>query len=49
MYREALDKYPRARKSDIKAMKKYLVPKTNEVILEVGAGSAFFWEYWQTC
>lgn len=42
MYKQALKDYPNARDSDIDAMKKYLTPKSDEIILEAGAGSGFF-------
>lgn len=42
MYKQALNDYPNARESDVIAMKKYLAPKSNEFILEAGAGSGFF-------
>lgn len=42
MYKEALEKYPSCRESDIEVMKKYLAPKADEIILEAGAGSGFF-------
>ena len=41
-YKECLREFPRARDDDIEIMKKYLAPKENETILEVGAGSGFF-------
>jgi len=42
LYKEALREFPHARNEDIEVMKKYLAPKDNEVILEIGAGSGFF-------
>jgi len=42
LYKQALAEYPKAREEEIKAMKKYLIPKKRETILEVGAGSGFF-------
>lgn len=42
LYKECLREFPHARDDDIEVMKKYLAPKSNEVILEVGAGSGFF-------
>ncbi len=42
LYKECLREFPHARDEDIEVMKKYLAPKENEVILEVGAGSGFF-------
>lgn len=42
MYKEALKDYPNARESDVDAMKKYLKPKPDQLILEAGAGSGFF-------
>ena len=42
LYRECLREFPHARDEDIKVMKKYLAPKKNETILEIGAGSGFF-------
>jgi len=42
LYKECLREFPHARDEDIEVMKKYLTPKNNETILEVGAGSGFF-------
>jgi len=42
LYKECLREFPNAREEDIEVMKKYLAPKDNEVILEIGAGSGFF-------
>ncbi len=42
LYKECLREFPHARDEDIEVMKKYLAPKENEVVLEVGAGSGFF-------
>lgn len=44
LYKECLREFPNAREEDIEVMKKYLAPKDNEVILEIGAGSGFFSE-----
>lgn len=42
LYKECLREFPESRLEDIKVMQKYLKPKSNETILEVGAGSGFF-------
>ncbi|MDP4039836.1 MAG: class I SAM-dependent methyltransferase [Candidatus Pacearchaeota archaeon] len=42
LYKESLREFPHARDEDIEVMKKYLAPKDNEVVLEIGAGSGFF-------
>lgn len=42
LYKEALEEFPNARENDIRCMKKYLLPKKGEHILEIGAGSGFF-------
>lgn len=42
LYKECLREFPRARDEDVEVMKKYLAPKDNETILEIGAGSGFF-------
>lgn len=42
LYKECLIEFPDARQQDIVVMKKYLNPKKDETILEVGAGSGFF-------
>lgn len=42
LYIEALKDYPFARKSDIDLMLKYLDPKPDETILEIGAGNGLF-------
>lgn len=42
LYKECLKEYPNARADDIEVMKKYLNPKKEEKILEVGAGNGFF-------
>src|SRR3989344_8021281 len=42
LYREALTEFPEARAEDIQIMKKYLNPKNDERILEIGAGTGFF-------
>src|SRR3989338_10495887 len=42
LYRECLKEFPHAREEDIEVMKKYLAPKSNEIILEDGAGGGFF-------
>jgi arsenite methyltransferase len=42
LYRECLREFPHARDEDIEVMKKYLAPKDNEIVLEIGAGSGFF-------
>lgn len=42
LYKECLREFPHARDEDIEIMKKYLMPKNNETILEVGAGDGFF-------
>lgn len=42
LYKEALREFPNARDEDIEVMKKFLKPKKNETILEIGAGSGFF-------
>lgn len=42
LYIECLKEFPHARDEDIEVMKKYLAPKDNETILEIGAGSGFF-------
>ena len=42
LYKEALKEFPHARDEDFEVMKKYLAPKENETILEIGAGSGIF-------
>lgn len=42
LYKESFWDFPDARNEDIKIMKKYLAPKSNETILEVGAGTGLF-------
>ena len=42
MYKECMSDFPNARYEDLEVMKKYLKPKSDETILEVGAGSGFF-------
>ncbi|MDD4983631.1 MAG: class I SAM-dependent methyltransferase [Candidatus ainarchaeum sp.] len=42
MYKACLKEFPHAREEDIEIMEKYLVPKKDETILEVGAGSGIF-------
>ena len=42
LYKQCLREFPHARNEDIEVMKKYLAPKKNETILEIGAGSGFF-------
>jgi len=42
LYKECLKEFPHAREDDIEVMKKYLAPKNNEVVIEIGAGSGFF-------
>ncbi len=42
LYSEALKDFPNARKGDIELMRKYLSPKSGEIILEIGAGNGLF-------
>ena len=42
LYKECLREFPHARDEDFEVMKKYLAPKEEEIILEVGAGSGIF-------
>lgn len=44
LYKECLEEFPHARDEEINAIKKYLNPKSNETILEVGAGSGLLSE-----
>ncbi len=44
LYKECLREFPHARDEDIEVMKKYLAPKEDEIVLEIGAGSGFFSE-----
>ncbi|PIN88872.1 methyltransferase type 11 [Candidatus Pacearchaeota archaeon CG10_big_fil_rev_8_21_14_0_10_34_76] len=44
MYKECLKEFPSARNEDFEVMNKYLAPKDNEIVLEIGAGSGFFSE-----
>lgn len=42
LYKECLEEFPNARIQDIEIMEKFLLPKKDETILEVWAGSGFF-------
>ena len=44
LYKECLKEFPHVRDEEINALKKYLTPKDNETILEVGAGSGLLSE-----
>lgn len=42
LYKECLKEFPHARDEDISIMKKFLKPKQDETVLEIGAGRGFF-------
>jgi len=44
LYKECLQEFPHARDEEINAIKKFLNPRSNETILEVGAGSGLLSE-----
>ena len=49
LYKECLKEFPHVRDEEINALKKYLTPKDNETILEVGAGSGLLSKCYQNC